>query len=383
MTGADRLNHWLISEGRLLGDEAQIVKAYCEGLVKLGVPLSRARIAQNYASPLLSAWGIIWSPKATKRYTVPAAVLATGSWRGSPFEYVVTHSRSLRKRLNHLDLSTEHPVYAELAQSGATDFLAVPLEHGNGSIQGTSFTTNAETGFSERHIFYIENTCHALAAALEPIAVRHSQTSLLQTYLGRGPAKEIERGHIKRGEHHTVSAAILFADLCNFTSKAQALSEADSLLMMGDYFELVVPSIQEAGGDVLKFMGDGILAIFDIDNCSINSCKAAAQASRKSLIRLQEHNSTALAKGQEIMEFAIGIDFGQVTFGNIGGPNRLDFTVVGPTVNVASRVQELYKNLDKKILVTQSVAQHLPSKVQSAGRHLIRGLPEEIEVFTI
>ncbi|WP_420583867.1 adenylate/guanylate cyclase domain-containing protein [Ruegeria sp.] len=383
MTETDHLNHWLISEGRLLGDEKLIVKGYCEGLTALGVPLARARIAQNYSNPLLSAWGIIWTPEETRRYTVPTTVLATSAWHGSPFEYVVTQRRPLRKRLTDLDVLEEHPVYAELAETGATDFLAIPLEHGNGSVQGTSFTSNAEAGFSDEHIRYIEGTRYALAAALEPIAMRHSQKSLLQTYLGHGPAEEIDQGHIKRGEHKTVSAAILFADLRGFTEKASSWSENDLLCMMGEYFEMVVSPIQEKGGDVLKFMGDGILAVFDIDDSSELSCLSAVQAGQQALSNLNDYNDTAADNGKEAIEFVIGIDFGRVTFGNIGSPGRLDFTVVGQAVNVASRIQELCKKLDEKILVTQSVAEHITHSMQSVGSHSIRGLSEEIEAFKV
>ncbi len=381
MTEIDRLNHWLISDGRLLGDERLIVKGYCEGLTALGVPLARARIAQNYSNPLLSAWGIIWTPEETRRYTVPTTVLSTSAWQGSPFEYVVTQRRPLRKRLTDLNVQAEHPVYAELAEAGATDFLAIPLEHGNGSVQGTSFTSNADAGFSDSHIRYIEDTRYALAAALEPIAIRQSQKSLLQTYLGHGPAEEIDQGHIKRNEHRTVSAAILFADLRGFTEKASSWSESDLLCMMGEYFEMAVSPIQDNGGDVLKFMGDGILAIFNVDDDAAASCRSAVQAAEQALANLRDYNDAAVEKKKEPIKFVVGIDFGRVTFGNIGSPDRLDFTVVGQAVNVASRVQDLCKKLDEKILVAQSVAEHMKRKIQSAGYHSVRGLPEEIEVF--
>ncbi|WP_170561640.1 adenylate/guanylate cyclase domain-containing protein [Ruegeria atlantica] len=381
MTEIDRLNHWLISDGRLLGDERLIVKGYCEGLTALGVPLARARIAQNYSNPLLSAWGIIWTPEETRRYTVPTTVLSTSAWQGSPFEYVVTQRRPLRKRLTDLDVQAEHPVYAELAEAGATDFLAIPLEHGNGSVQGTSFTSSADAGFSDSHIRYIEDTRYALAAALEPIAMRQSQKSLLQTYLGHGPAEEIDQGHIKRNEHRTVSAAILFADLRGFTEKASSWSESDLLCMMGEYFEMAVSPIQDNGGDVLKFMGDGILAVFNVDDDAAASCRSAVQAAEQALANLRDYNDAAVEKKKEPIKFVVGIDFGRVTFGNIGSPDRLDFTVVGQAVNVASRVQDLCKKLDEKILVTESVARHMAHSIQSTGYHSVRGLPEEIEVF--
>ncbi len=383
MAETDHLNHWLISDGRLLGDERLIVKGYCEGLTALGVPLARARIAQNYSNPLLSAWGIIWTPEETRRYTVPTTVLSTSAWHGSPFEYVVTQRRPLRKRLTDLNVLAEHPVYAELAEAGATDFLAIPLEHGNGSVQGTSFTSNADTGFSDAHIHYIEDTRYALAAALEPIAMRQSQKSLLRAYLGHGPAEEIDQGNIKRGEHRTVSAAILFADLRGFTQKASTWSEGDLLAMMGKYFEMVVSPIQEEGGDVLKFMGDGILAVFNIDDDAEASCRSSVRAAEHALTNLRDYNETAAEKGNEPIEFVVGIDFGRVTFGNIGSPDRLDFTVVGQAVNVASRVQELCKKLDEKILMTQSVAEHMKGSKHSAGYHAIRGLLKKIEAFAI
>lgn len=381
MSGIDALNHWLISEGRLLGDEIAIVQGYCEGLVALGVPLARARIAQNYSNPLLSAWGIIWTPDETRRYTVATTVLSTSSWHGSPFEYIVTNRRPLRKRLSELDLDKEHPVYAELVEAGATDFLAIPLEHGNGSVQGTSFTSDAETGFSDLHIRYLEESRFALAAALEPIAMRHSQNSLLQTYLGHGPAEEIGQGHIKRGEHKTVSAAILFADLRGFTAKSETWSEAQLLDMMGDYFEMVVSPIQQVGGDVLKFMGDGILAVFDIESSAEASCRSAVEAAIQALANLGEYNARAAENGREPIEFVIGIDFGEVTFGNIGSPDRLDFTVVGQAVNVASRVQGLCKDLGEQLLMTSEVARHSGDKVQSVGLQSVRGLANDIEVF--
>ncbi|NOD49747.1 MULTISPECIES: adenylate/guanylate cyclase domain-containing protein [unclassified Ruegeria] len=383
MSEIDPLNHWLISEGRLLGDETAIVKGYCEGLVRLGVPLARARIAQNYSNPLLSAWGIIWTPDKTRRYTVPTTVLSTSAWHGSPFEYIVTHRCPLRKRLSDLNLATEHPIYSELAEAGATDFLAIPLEHGNGSVQGTSFTSNAETGFSDAHIRYIEDSRYALAAALEPIAMRQSQKSLLQTYLGHGPAEEIGQGHIKRGEHRTVFAAILFADLRGFTEKAQAWPEDQLLDMMGNYFEMVVAPIQDEGGDVLKFMGDGILAVFEADNGDEAACQSVVAAASQALVNLDAFNKTAGDSGRKEIEFVIGIDFGQVTFGNIGSPDRLDFTVVGQTVNVASRVQDLCKQLGERTLLTTRVTKHLKNRGQSVGYHAIRGLSEDIEVFRV
>jgi len=374
---------WLTSEGRILGDETRIVSHYCASLQKLGVPLSRVRIGQNYSNPLISAWGIVWTPQETQKYTVPITVRTSSAWRGSPFEHVVTTRTVLRKRLMDMDLSEEHEVYRELRQDGVTDFLAMPLEYGDGSVQGSSFSTEHADGFGDQQIELLEATRHALSSALEPIAMRESQKSLLRTYLGDGPAQEIGKGNIKRGEHKSVYAAILFADLRGFTAKSEIWPEAKLLDVMGDYFEMVVAPIQDCGGDVLKFMGDGVLAIFEATEDTDAACTSAVHAAVKSLENLRAYNGKAKVEGGEQIEFVIGIDFGQVTFGNIGSPDRLDFTVVGSAVNVASRVQGLCKELGEQVLITPSVQSHAPDHAETLGHHALKGLGDAVEVFRV
>ncbi len=372
---------WLISQGRMLGDETRIVSQYCAGLQELGVPLSRVRIGQNYSNPLISAWGIIWTPEGSRKYTVPITIRVSSAWHGSPFQAVVTSRQPLRKRLLDLDLSAEHEVYSELRDAGATDFLAMPLEYGDGSVQGSSFSTDHPDGFSDAQVQIIEATRHALSSALEPIAMRESQKSLLQTYLGEGPALEIGNGNIKRGEHKSVSAAILFADLRGFTAKSEVWSEEKLLAIMGDYFEMVVGPIRDHGGDVLKFMGDGVLAFFPAEPDAETACQSAVLATAEALSRLAAYNQDAQAADAEQIEFVVGLDYGPVTFGNIGSPDRLDFTVVGSAVNVASRVQGLCKDLGEQMLMTKDVQRHLNRETESVGCHQLKGLGEAIEVF--
>ncbi|SLN35076.1 Adenylate cyclase 1 [Falsiruegeria litorea R37] len=376
------LNRWLISDGRLLGDEIAIVRGYCQALVDMGVPLARVRVAQQYSNPILSAWGIIWTPQNTEKYVVPSTILDTSAWKGSPFEHVITTRTSLRKRIMDLNLAHEHDVYAELAAGGATDFFAMALEYGDGSVQGTSLTTHHPDGFSDADIQAFEDTRQALAAAMEPIAMRESQDSLLRTYLGDGPAVEIGDGHIKRGENTSVSAAILIADLRGFTAKSEAWPEAKLLTVMGDYFDMIVTAVRDQGGDVLKFMGDGVLAIFRDDDAN-RACTATIKAAEQALAALESYNQCAQEESREQIAFVLSADFGPVTFGNIGSPDRLDYTVVGPPVNMASRVQALCKNLHHPALFTAAVAQHAQAKTASIGPHDIRGVADPVELFRL
>lgn len=381
LNSPSELTHWLISDGRLLGDPVAIVRGYCAGLLALGVPLARVRVAQQYSNPILSAWGIIWTPETTERYTVEATVLDTSAWKGSPFEHLITTRTSLRKRIMDLDLGQEHTIYSELAQGGATDFYGMALEYGDGTVQGMSLSTRDPAGFTDAHIQAMEKTRHALAAALEPVAMRKSQDSLLRTYLGEGPALEIGDGHIKRGEHSSVSAAVLVADLRGFTAKSESWPEAKLLDVMGDYFEMIVTSVRDQGGDVLKFMGDGVLAIFR-DADAHAACAASIKAAEQALAQLDAYNANARSDGRDEIAFVLSADFGAVTFGNIGSPDRLDYTVVGPPVNMASRLQGLCKDMDHPALFTAAVAARAGG-VTSIGRHRIRGVSEPVELFRL
>ena len=214
----------------------------------------------------------------------------------------MTTRTPLRKRLTELDLSGEHAVYRELGASGATDFLAMPLEYGDGSVQGSSFSTTAPGGCTQAHIEALTEARFALTAALEPIAIRKSQESLLTTYLGVGAAREVGQGNIKRGEYRTVSAAILFADLRGFTEKSATWPEPQLLEMMGDYFEMVVDPIRAHDGDILKFMGDGILAIFPTETDAGRACQSAIDAARQALADLVATTSAGLLPGGTLSE---------------------------------------------------------------------------------
>ena len=371
---------WLTGTGRQLGDPVQIVEGCCTWLRDMGVPLSRVRVGQSYANPLLSAWGIVWTPQGTQRYSVPVDVLATPAWQGSPFEHVVTTRTPLRKRLSRPEVAHEHPVFDELVTAGATDFLAMPLEYGDGTVQGSSFTTDVPEGFSDEHLRILTDCRNALASALEPIAMRESPKSLLRTYLGDGPAREIGQGNIKRGETRSVQAAILFADLRGYTSRTDMLPETQVLSLLGRFFDLIVTSVKDQGGDILKFMGDGVLAMFEADPDPGQACSAALQACANALSAMER--SAQEAGGDALLPFVVGMDFGQVTFGNIGSPDRLDFTVVGSTVNRASRVQSVCKDLGEQALVTAAIAAHAPEfGLRPIGAKDLRGLHQPVELF--
>src|SRR5919106_4538699 len=196
------ISRWLIAEARLSLAPLELIDRFCRELVELSVPLWRLRAGQRLANPLASAWGVIWTRdgSGTHEYVVPRAVLSTDSFYGSPFEYVVGNRRSFRRRLTDLRPEHDHQVLHEMAAEGGTDYLALPLEYGDGSVQGLSLVADGEAGFADRHLELIERLRQPLAAALEPTAMRRSSASLLRTFLGDGPADAVLAGAIKRGD---------------------------------------------------------------------------------------------------------------------------------------------------------------------------------------
>lgn len=377
------LNTWMMDEGRRSGDPIRVVSHFCSTLSDAGVPLWRVNIGQRFANPLLIAWGIVWTPEGTETYDVTHARMLTDGYIGSAFEYIVKNQRPLHKSLRGLDPETDHLSYLEFAEAGGTDYYATWLDYGDGSQHGCTFATRHEQGFHKDHLAMIEAARPGLACALEPVTMRKSTQSLLRTYLGQGPSGAVYNGSIQRGECTSLDAVVMFSDLRGFTALSDSHGELETMDVLNSYFDTVVQSVEENGGDVLKFIGDGVLSIFPIaiPEEHAHRCRQAATAAQGVLTGLAALNEARSAKGKPPLDAGIGINAGQVSYGNIGSPGRLDFTVLGPAVNVASRIEGLTKSLGWRVLATACVASQAPDLFASQGHHEVRGLSSEIELF--
>jgi adenylate cyclase len=365
---------WLIGPARQEATPEEIVGGVAVRLAETGIPLLRVRIGQSVANPLISAWGVIWSRAGgPERYTVPRGMLATASYKGSPFEHVLTTRRSFHHSLENLVAGKDHPVLFELAESGSTDYLAIPIAYGNGSLQASAFTTDRPGGFHDAEIGLIESLAPAIGAALEPAAMRHSMASLLEVYLGTGPADRVGKGAFRRGETSEIDAAVLITDLRDSTGMSERLAPDALLERLGAYFEVVVEAVRSQGGDVLKFVGDGVLAVFPAEHGGRHeACQRAARAIE---------NAFAKAAG---MRFVAALHVGPVVYGNIGSLDRLDFTVVGPTVNYLSRLEGIAKSLDRRAVCSKEVAAVLAGEFAiSLGDQTLKGFAEPQEVFEL
>jgi len=369
------ITDWLIGPARQSATPAEIVGGVAERLVEAGVPLLRVRIGQSVANPLISAWGVIWSRDGgPEGYTIPRGMLATDSYKGSPFEQVIITRKSYHKSLENLVEGQDHPVLFEVAEGGSTDYLAVPILYGDGTLQVSAFTTDRLGGFHDGEITLIESLAPAIGAALEPAAMRHSMASLLEVYLGSGPAERIGKGAFKRGETTEIEAAVLITDLRGSTTLSERLSPEALLDTLGAYFEIVVNAVRAQGGDVLKFVGDGVLAVFPAHEIGRQeACQRAAHAVAQAFAH-------PAAAG---MRFVAALHVGPVVYGNIGSPDRLDFTVVGPTVNYLSRLEGIAKSLDRRAVCSRDVAFAISGEATSLGLQVLKGFAEPQEVFEL
>ena len=383
MDAITNLNNWMINQGRQSGDPVKVVSHFCSTLLEAGVPLWRVNIGQRFANPLLIAWGVVWRPEGTESYDVTHARMLTDGYIGSAFEYILQHQRPLHKSLRGFDPDRDHVSYLEFAALGGTDYYATLLDYGDGSQHGCTFATQHDNGFAPEHLAMIEAAKPGLSSAMEPITMRKSTQSLLRTYLGDGPSQAVWNGSIQRGERTTLEAVIMFSDLRGFTALSETQSAQEVFDALDGYFELVVQSVEDNGGDVLKFMGDGVLSVFAVDTQTENAsqCRKAAMAAEAVLTGLKGLNESRVAVGRSELDIGIGINAGQVSYGNIGSQGRLDFTVLGGAVNVASRIEGLTKTIGNRVLATASVARHAADLFTTRGHHRVRGLANPIEVF--
>lgn len=368
---------WLVAEGRLLADPVALVDGFCRRLIAAGLPLQRVRIGQSITHPLLTAWGVVWTTaRGGEAFVIDRKVLATSAFLGSPYEAVLNSRRPLRRPLTGLG-PDDHTIFHELAAAGGTDYVAVPIIYGNETVQVASFVTDRPGGFTDDEAALLERLRHPLAAAMEPTAMRRSAASLLRTYLGSGPADRVAAGAIRRGDVVAVDAAILFVDMRGFTALSERLTAAAVLAVLDRYFETLAQAIVNRGGDVLKFLGDGVLAIFPVEQAggAAAACDAAVGAVRA--IR------QGLAAGPDAVASAAALHLGPVLYGNIGSPDRLDFTVLGPAVNLTSRLEGLAKQLDRPTVCSGLFRQAWGGAAEPLGAHPIRGLADPQPVFAI
>jgi adenylate cyclase len=367
---------------------------YCERLVAAGVPLWRASIGADTLHPLIAAQGHRWVAGAgvhAEVYTRASTPEGEREWRQSPWFWLIeNHQWEMRRRLDGGAGSNDFPLLASLAAQGGTDYWARIMRFGDrasiGETHGlaTSWATREPGGFGAPDLALIEATLPAFALAFKATMTIDTARTLVKTYLGRDAAERILRGEIDRGQVKTLRKVLWFSDLTGFTRIADTLPREQLLDLLNAYADCLVGVVHDHGGEVLKFMGDGILAVFGggLDRACRDALDAA-EAAGSTIARLNRERSAA---GLPVTGFTLALHEGEVLSGNVGSQARLDFTVVGPAVNEVSRIQAMSRSLDQPILISASFAAACGderARLVSLGRYALRGVGRPQELFTL
>lgn len=363
-------------------DVGTFFDALARRLRQLGLPIWRMGTGLSSMHPEVGILSVFWTEEAGVSVRQnPRSLYATSFFRASPM-YALREGGvdELRRRLQGPDAELDFPICRELAQQGATEYLAWALPLSDGRRTGLTLTTRAPAGFDDRAIAAVRESLPAIAARIELYQAHFATRSLLQVYLGANAARRVLAGEFLRGSGTSIRAAIWFCDLRGFTELSDRRPPLEVTATLDAYFERVVRPIAANGGEVLKFIGDAVLAIFPAVDDEADACRRALGAARGAIASLAEWNLTRPAA----LAIGVALHVGDVFYGNIGGSDRLDFTVIGAPVNEVCRLESLCKTLGAPILMTAPFHAHVADEdLVDHGEHSLRGVSTPTRIFGV
>jgi adenylate cyclase len=388
------LQEWVIASALSDMDEAALLQGVCDRLVSAGMELWRAAAAIDSLHPTVEGHFFEWrrtKGKAGGREYERDNV-ADDKWRQSPFyQLIETRQPRLRCRRGDNYRQGEFPMVDDLFAEGVTDYLAYVIPFSDivrtddSDALSTSWCADRPGGFTDEQVDVLDRLLPTMALALRNRAIARSANNLVQVYLGRDAGARVLRGQIARGRTESIRAVLWYSDLAGFTRIADTAPPDQIVPLLNDYADCQVSAIHGQGGQVLKFVGDGLLAIFQAEE-DAEACHRALDAADDAFRRLEQVNRTRAEKTLPVTRFYLGLHLGTVLYGNIGTDDRLDFTVVGQAVNEVSRIQALCKSLERNVILSSAFAQaatRSANRVVSLGRYALRGVRQAQELFTL
>lgn len=375
---------WLLRQAsRTLGDD-ELLEQLAHLLREHGVPVCRASLSIRTYHPEICVRNTTWSlDSGTRSNIIFHFDLLTPAYQNSPVALVAAGGGAMRRRLVGPDAELDFPICRELAEQGATDYLILPLEFSDGRRTFVSFSTDQAGGFSDDNVAVLTGMTPYLAVRIELLSAYWTTSSLLQLYLGRSAARRVLAGNFKRGGGDTAEAAILYCDLRGFSEIAEHHSPDQVMELLDGYFECVADAIRESGGEILKFIGDGVLAIFDFaDSDPATACQKAVAAALEALEGIERWNAHR-AQGDPL-KIGVALHTGSVLHGNIGSRERLDFAVVGAAMNEVCRLEPLCRTIGVPLVMSHRFVElHRERDLVGMGRFVLRGVREPQEVFSL
>ena len=378
-----KLTDWLIDGARSAPSPTQMMSETCERLVKAGLPLWRVNVFIRTLHPDIFGLSFVWRPGAEVKVT-SASFDAPDSqeFKASPLAILYETASEVRFRLDDPQ-AAKFPFLDDMRAEGVTDYFAVPLLFADGSIHSSSWTTRQPGGFSNAQLDGLRLTVIPLARLIEIIHLRRRASTLLDTYVGNRAGERILGGQIRRGHTETMHAAIWLSDLRGFTALSDRLPAETVVEILNRYFDCQVSSIRSQGGEVLKFMGDGLLAVFPIDEYvgDIHQvCSRVLEAARESRASVEAMHFQ-VGETVERFRFGVALHVGKILYGNIGGGNRLDFTCIGPAVNLTARLEKIAGRLHRTIVASEGFAGICAGGWTELGEFPIAGFSKAERVY--
>jgi adenylate cyclase len=387
------LSAWITEAGLAGQSETAILAGFCEREVARGLPLARALVLIDTLHPIYEGRAFRWT-RAQKETTLTEYGRTDDDlsrWQHSPFYRLEESGESLLRRRLTAETEAEFSIFPELRVDGVTDYVAVANRFAADEAIGgidcvySSWATDASQGFTEDDIANLCRLMPFLALAVKTASLARIAGTLVETYLGRDPGRRVLQGRIARGVAEQIEAVLWFSDLRGYTRISDTAPPGEIIPLLNHYAGAIISAIHEQGGDVLKLMGDGVLAIFTAEDRG-RACDAAltaALAARHSVAAVNQRRAT---KSLPITDIYLALHVGEVFYGNIGSKDRLDFTVVGPAVNEVSRIAALCRSVDQPLLVSSAFAAALgeaKSRLVSVGRYALRGVGRPQDLYTL
>lgn len=393
----DRLADWLVRRGLKGTAETDLLQEFCEQCDAAGLPITRALVVIDTLHPVHEGTVFRWrndnvEEQAAIQYGRTTEGEAAASWQRSPFYHLLqTGGEELRRRLC-CGGPDDFPSIQEVKEAGHTDYVALVYRFASDATIGemdcvySSWSTVHPGGFSDANMAALRRLVPALGLAMKSAALARIADTLVEVYLGRDAGRRVLQGRIQRGIADRIGAALWFSDLRSYTTITDSAPPGEIIPLLNDYAEAVITAIYEAGGDVLKLIGDGTLALFRADDPA-EATRRALKAEEILRTRVHELNERRRAEERPTTSVYIGLHVGEVFYGNIGSNERLDFTVVGPAVNETSRIASMCRSVDRPMLVSADFADALPpeerARLVSVGRFALRGVGKAKELFTL
>ncbi len=376
---------WVIKDGRHIKKPAAFIARLCDSLLAAGAPLWRLGLDIRTIHPRFAAWHLTWDRNARRvdERMVGHSFSDTVTYGGSPTQRIHENGAMVRCQLACPDNKVDHPSLQFLAARGGTDYVAFPLDFSTGQLNALCIATDRPGGFSECDIAKFQVLVQFLALPIETFVEHRAALALLDTYVGSRAGRRVLQGLIRRGEGDVIDAAIWFSDLRDFSALTDRLPWAQLLEILNAYFEFVDAAVIPRGGEILHFIGDAMLVVFPTSATGDRhqACLAALDAARDAFNGIATVNQRRSRRGQPIIRFGVGLHVGEVVYGNIGAPERLNFTVMGAAVNRSARLQDMTKALARPVLISADFAACIEDPVESLGYHLLKGLKEPQEIF--